>query len=1092
MNRNRKAQPVHETVHRSILVVGVLAFAIASRAFAQDTDTTYYYSGEQRVDLSVATDQLGVLLRADADPAEFRNSMESQSTRPVTTEQFPGGFLVITLAELGATGRLDMSRQMADSGAVARTGMIVRHDDVADPMILSRDFIARFKPGVSRQQIDTLNAENGVEVVLADPYVDNQFLLMVASGSELDALATANRYQESALTELAHPNFTRVVRERQFIPNDTLFGNQWHHNNTGQGGGTVDADIDSPQAWAITQGNANIVVAVTDSGFDAAHPDLANRLWTNPGEVVNGVDDDGNGRIDDVNGWDFTGCDVAAPPPGCGDAIVTGGNHGTSVAGLVAAQGNNNLGVSGACPNCRLMLIRNSGTDFGQGLAFNYVQAEGANISTNSWGYQIPLACGSNVCNAINAASGAGVSVFFAMANGNRNDCTGMFPDISSLASVFAVSASSNQDRKVTESAFGNCMELLAPTHRGYGPNLQWVPACGGAGPPGPGAAFTGTLNIATTDRVGNAGYNNANPSFCYNDATRCTVEAAQRDYTLCFGGTSAATPTTAGIAGLALSADATLTRVQLQRLLQDTADKIQDSVGSYSTQTGFSTPAGGNASHGWGRANSFEAVRVVAPAAAGAPGGLGGRDVFIRDNRLDWGNTEQPSNVLQEPVRGFIPHWESVDVKVDHPPYEAAPVTNADFEAFTDEHPESGEVNKVYVRVRNRGPRTAASTTVKLHWAFAGAGLPALPGDFWPQFPADSADTTQWHPLGVRNVTNLAYSGASAAGCPGRATPPCGGLNDAAQIVGFDFTGPPVDLTQPHPRHYCLLAILDSPQDPVSAASQASQIVDWITPRDNNVTHRNLVLQDSSRSSRFRFYLNNPTNQRLISLLEVRRPEGWKLQFEGVDPGGRFEMDPGEQILVTMDVAPSNPGGTGEIQLIQSFPGAAQPFQGGLTLDYANRPELIEEDERQPAWSFHLGISDPQGIIGPFLDEGIAATLDYTFPINPRWSWDARLGYTTFDLRFGGGEVDVWDLSANLKAHFPTSGSWWAFVNGGPGVYYLDSSDVEGGYNVGIGLGFQVRPRVAFEVTFNRHETLTASPDIEFDKLQLGVLWNR
>jgi hypothetical protein len=97
------------------------------------------------------------------------------------------------------------------------------------------------------------------------------------------------------------------------------------------------------------------------------------------------------------------------------------------------------------------------------------------------------------------------------MNNGNFDDCIGPNPDISSLPNVIAVSASSNQDRKVTESAWGNCMDILAPTHRGYGG----------------GTPFSGTLNIATTDVTGTGGYNNTNPI-----ASCPSAEPADRNYT--------------------------------------------------------------------------------------------------------------------------------------------------------------------------------------------------------------------------------------------------------------------------------------------------------------------------------------------------------------------------------------------------------------------------------------------------------------------------------------------------------------------------------------------------------------------------------
>lgn len=173
----------------------------------------YYYSGGEKVPLRVETGQVGVLLKADYDPAEFRSRMESLATE-TAIEEYPGGFLVLTGIEPTTSDSAAVARQVVQSEAVARSGLVVRLEGVSDPMILSKDFIAVFKPGVSRAQIESFNASQGVEIVWADP-AENRFLLAIGSGSELEALATANRYNASELVEQAHPNFTRVVRERE-------------------------------------------------------------------------------------------------------------------------------------------------------------------------------------------------------------------------------------------------------------------------------------------------------------------------------------------------------------------------------------------------------------------------------------------------------------------------------------------------------------------------------------------------------------------------------------------------------------------------------------------------------------------------------------------------------------------------------------------------------------------------------------------------------------------------------------------------------------------------------------------------------------
>lgn len=161
---------------------------------------------------------------------------------------------------------------------------------------------------------------------------------------------------------------------------------------------------------------------------------------------------------------------------------------------------------------------------------------------------------------------------------------------------------------------------------------------------------------------------------------------------------------------------------------------------------------------------------------------------------------------------------------------------------------------------MRNRGPSTAGTVNIKLHWAQFDA-LSGLPGDFWTAFPNNSTNTTQWHPLDcssaapapllstVCQVSNLAYSGASVALTAG----------DLAQIVSFEFSAPASDPLLAN--HFCLMAMIDSSQDPIPAGSRGMFVVDNITPTDNNVTHRNYSNLDTTRSRTFRdaFLVRNP-----------------------------------------------------------------------------------------------------------------------------------------------------------------------------------------------------------------------------------------
>jgi subtilisin family serine protease len=150
--------------------------------------------------------------------------------------------------------------------------------------------------------------------------------------------------------QYAEPDYVvhgdQVIRPSA-IPNDPSLTLQWGMHNTGQTGGTADADIDAPEAWSLTTGNSDVVVGVIDTGVDYNHVDLNANMWRNHGEILgNGIDDDGNGYIDDYYGI---------------NAITNSGDpmddnrHGTHVAGIIGAVGNNGIGVAGACWPVRLM-----------------------------------------------------------------------------------------------------------------------------------------------------------------------------------------------------------------------------------------------------------------------------------------------------------------------------------------------------------------------------------------------------------------------------------------------------------------------------------------------------------------------------------------------------------------------------------------------------------------------------------------------------------------------------------------------------------------------------------------------------------------
>ena len=178
-------------------------------------------------------------------------------------------------------------------------------------------------------------------------------------------------------------------------PNDPGFGSLWGLQNTGQSpyNGTPGADISAPQAWQATTGSSDVTVAVVDGGITYDHPDLENRIWSNPGETgggkaTNGIDDDGDGLVDDWRGWDFIGQALTGNVPDNDPRDYFG--HGTHVSGTIAAQGNNGIGIAGVNWDARVMPLRvcafHSCTNSAIIDAFTYAGEHGADVVNASLG----------------------------------------------------------------------------------------------------------------------------------------------------------------------------------------------------------------------------------------------------------------------------------------------------------------------------------------------------------------------------------------------------------------------------------------------------------------------------------------------------------------------------------------------------------------------------------------------------------------------------------------------------------------------------------------------------------------------------------
>lgn len=249
------------------------------------------------------------------------------------------------------------------------------------------------------------------------------------------------------------------VLSAQVIPSDPSFPQLWGMNNTGQSSGSADADIDSPEAWDRHTGSRNILVAVIDTGIQANHPDLAANIWTNPGEIAgNGMDDDNNGYVDDVRGWDYVNWD--------NDPTDDQG-HGTHCAGTIGAVGNNALGVSGVCWQVSLLGLKflnssGSGYESDAAEAILYATDLGAKVTSNSYsgsGWSQVLK------DALDQAGQAGVIHVAAAGNSGGNiDLLAEYPAAYNSPSLISVAATTRTDALASYSNYGQqSVDLAAP-----------------------------------------------------------------------------------------------------------------------------------------------------------------------------------------------------------------------------------------------------------------------------------------------------------------------------------------------------------------------------------------------------------------------------------------------------------------------------------------------------------------------------------------------------------------------------------------------------------------------------------------------------
>jgi subtilisin family serine protease len=348
-----------------------------------------------------------------------------------------------------------------------------------------------------------------------------------------DIISIVQDYSLDPNVIYAEPNYISKV---SLTPNDPDFYLQYALHNTGQTNGTDDADIDAVEAWDIETGDENIVIAIHDTGVDWDHPDLADNIWINPGEDLNGngvvdptdfndIDDDNNGFIDDIRGYDFVDTTNPVYPGEDGtdpdnDPMDFHG-HGTHCSGIASASTDNNIGIAGVAWNCSIMPVRTgymapSGGGYLEhddsvcGLV--YAADNGAHIISMSWGSS---GVSQIILDAIDYSYSKGA--ILVAAAGNYNTYVNFYP--ASYDNVIAVAATNHNDNRAGFSNYGSWVDVAAP-----------------------GVDIYSTL---------------------FND----TYEA--------WSGTSMSTPTVSGLVGLILSKNPNFTQDEVLTIIRSTTDSV-------------------------------------------------------------------------------------------------------------------------------------------------------------------------------------------------------------------------------------------------------------------------------------------------------------------------------------------------------------------------------------------------------------------------------------------------------------------------------------------------------------------------------------
>ncbi|HRG21825.1 MAG TPA: S8 family serine peptidase [Saprospiraceae bacterium] len=531
------------------LAIGAFVF-LSFQSIAQKNGEKFYYTASgEKIYMEASPDRLIVKFKTGISETSRRNVLAANRNNVEMEEESyiePLDVYVMKIKNGNVNAKNAINTLNANQDIVF-TSPVLNWNGGKDQACINK-VIVKLKAATDQSRMLQYAQEYSLVNIRQNDFDPLMYHLELPENASGDAIDVANGLFEKGLFEFSQPDF--LYLNLLDTTNDPLVNAQWALNNTSSNStpaGTVDADMDVFEAWTTTTGSASIKIAIIDSGVDLAHPDLASNL-------LPGFGASGNGSA--------------------GNSVGFGNEpHGTACAGIVAASGNNNLGVAGVAYSCKIIPVQvfvgNSTTDTWLADGINWAWMNGADLLSNSWGGGSVSAPINSAINGAVTSGRGGLGAVVLFASGNNN---GSVSNPAANPQTIAVGASSMCDQRKSPSS----CDLENWWGSNFGTNLD-VTAPG--------------VKIQTTDISGAGGYQSG-------------------DYVPDFNGTSSACPNAAGVVALILSANPSLTLTQVRAVLEGTCDK----AGSY-TYAHY-TPGQPNGSWtnemGYGRVNANRAVAAA------------------------------------------------------------------------------------------------------------------------------------------------------------------------------------------------------------------------------------------------------------------------------------------------------------------------------------------------------------------------------------------------------------------------------------------------------------------------------------------------